>query len=79
MERILSNLSQAEESLDLALFSFSNRRLAREVIRCMNRGVKVRLVTEKTVIDQVGKAEMCWSKKLLNSPKGSLQKKIGKS
>ena len=54
MERILSNLSQAEESLDLALFSFSNRRLAREVIRCMNRGVKVHLVTEKTLIDQLG-------------------------
>ena len=54
MERILSNLSQAEESLDLALFSFSNRRLAREVIRCMSRGVKVRLVTVKTLIDQLG-------------------------
>ena len=54
MERILSTLSEAEKSLDLALFSFSNRRLAREVISCMNRGVKVRLVTEITQMDQLG-------------------------
>ena len=54
MERVLSTLSQAEKSLDLALFSFSNKRLAREVISCMNRGVKVRLVTENTQIDQLG-------------------------
>ena len=67
MERILSSLSEAEKSLDLALFSFSNRRLAREVIRCMNRGVKVRLVTEFTQMDQlggqVGKTKMCKSQK----------------
>ena len=54
MKRVLSTLSQAEKSLDLALFSFSNRRLAREVIGCMNRGVKVRLVTEITMMDQPG-------------------------
>ena len=54
MERVLSTLSEAEKSLDLALFSFSNKRLAREVINCMNRGVKVRLVTENTQIDQLG-------------------------
>ena len=54
MKRVLSTLSRAEKSLDLALFSFSNRRLAREVIGCMNRGVKVRLVTEVTMMDQPG-------------------------
>ena len=54
VERILRTLSRAERSLDLALFSFSNRRLAREVIGCMNRGVKVRLVTEITMLDQLG-------------------------
>ena len=69
MERILSTLSKAEKSLDLALFSFSNRRLAREVINCMNRGVKVRIVTDLSQMEdqlgsQVGKTKMCWSKKL---------------
>ena len=69
MERILSTLSEAEKSLDLALFFFSNRRLAREVINCMNRGVKVRIVTDLSQMEdqlgsQVGKTKMCWSKKL---------------
>ena len=69
MERILSTLSEAEKSLDLALFSFSNRRLAREVINCMNRGVKVRIVTDLSQMEdqlgsQVGKTKMFRSKKL---------------
>ena len=51
MTKVLRTLNQAKKSLDLALYSFTNKRLAREVISCMNRGVKVRLVAESTNID----------------------------
>ena len=54
MEKVLRTLTLAEKSLDLALFSFSNRRIAREVINCVNRGVKVRLVADSSMIDQQG-------------------------
>ena len=54
MEKVLRTLKLAEKNLDLALFSFSNRRIAREVINCVNRGVKVRLVADSSMIDQLG-------------------------
>ena len=54
MEKVLRTLKLAEKNLDLALFSFSNRRIAREVINCVNRGVKVRLVADSSMIDQQG-------------------------
>ena len=74
MERILSTLSEAEKSLDLALFSFSNRRLAREVINCMNRGVKVRIVTDISQMEdqlgsQVGKNKDVLEQKIVNLTK----------
>jgi len=54
MEKVLRTLKLAKKNLDLALFSFSNRRIAREVINCVNRGVKVRLVADSPMIDQQG-------------------------
>ena len=52
--RLVRELRGVRSSLDLALYVFTCGRLAEEVARCQERGVRVRLVTDPSMVEVAG-------------------------
>jgi mitochondrial cardiolipin hydrolase len=46
LESISELLKQARQTLDLCVFTITDERLAGDLVECLNRGIKVRLITD---------------------------------
>lgn len=49
--KIMNRINTAKSSICIAMYNFSNRRIADCVLRAHRRGVKVRLLLDKTTIE----------------------------
>lgn len=43
---LCSYIDQEQEAIDIAIFSFTNKRIARALIDAYNRGIKIRIITD---------------------------------
>jgi len=46
-EAVISETSHAQKSIDIAMYSFTSREIAQELVKAKDRGVKVRIVLDK--------------------------------
>ncbi len=47
LDAIVSQIDNAKKSIDIAVYDFTSRPLARAVVRAKNRGVKIRIVLDR--------------------------------
>lgn len=50
MNKILRAIRSAENSIDIAMFNFTNQQLIQCVLRASNRGVKIRVLMDKSML-----------------------------
>lgn len=50
MNEILRAIRSAENSIDIAMFNFTNHQLIQCVLRASNRGVKIRVLMDKSML-----------------------------
>lgn len=48
MAKILSKIAKAKISIDIAVYNFTNRDLARAIIKACQRGVRIRVIVDKS-------------------------------
>jgi len=46
-DAIISEIGKAQKTIDIAMYTFTSRQIAQELVRAKGRGVKVRLVLDK--------------------------------
>lgn len=51
MKKIISKIDEATESIDIAMYNFTNSDLARVIIRARQRGVKIRIIVDKSTYE----------------------------
>lgn len=48
MSKIVSKIANANQSIDIAMYNFTNSDLARAVLKAQRRGVSIRIIVDKS-------------------------------
>lgn len=51
LTRIINRINSAQSSICIAMYNFTNHKIADSVLRAHRRGVKIRLITDKSMCD----------------------------
>lgn len=49
MSKIISKIAKAKKSIDIAMYSFTNKDLAIAVLKAYQRGISIRIIVDKSV------------------------------